>query len=461
MPDMYPTFQIAAFIRSASDPSGIFPAGKTAEQYACDVSSRYGYYDDTRWFTMSPRWYPTDSTLSGEGVPSSAWSEAGPRSVICTKDLGATNQVTVYVKQDMIGRTISGPQPASGTVPCWGAEDGFWEKRFRVTIYDPKGGFSYLYSRGNDFPQFAASFDRVYGETLIDDSVLSPAEAQDEALITPVVVSALVPETEGMAIWLDDPGRNSNQFRNHIVGIKVNGILYGQDENGFRQDDYTFEEQDGAEGPFFWRDLRRTVQTAAGQGVLISQPFTEGYDEGYNVVGPEKQLLAHDFGAGAWLEIDYLRYERSAYGWGVWRGALDYGTSQGYDPNAESHADFYAREFGPADGIYAAFASGSYPLLDGSQVPAYALGFTDPATYSDGEAWGLAMVEYYLGSYAGYVDGFADGYVGDPFDAGTGQTGGAQYNSGYAFGYGVGHDEGGNAAGLSGGGDPPEGDPPP
>jgi hypothetical protein len=460
MPALFPTFQLLMY---GAAESTLVVAPKLAETYAIP-SGEYGFYEPQGFVFNPPYIYPTD-TWGGtpyEWEPTATTHLTyGPRSLLLCRDLGFVEELIIYAKLDYVGRTFNefGPEEADlGTT--FGASSSFNDDdpELVFAVFDPQVATARLYvpvERGEPSlnPVHARDFGLPYfppTEVFSPETGPLPGGAWAAEATAPFVVPITTPfKSLGAAFWFgfDAPSRF---YRQTIVGIRVNGVLYGRNEKGLFEEP-TPQEDGTYTGDIWWRDLQNCEQSGipGSTGVFrlpYSNPagsFIDGYNEGYNNSGAY-------WSGGSQYESSptdaKLRSYRDAFRQGVAQGVFDVVDEGGVPYNvadAITEVAFeYPFRFALIDAQRDLVVAGTVTNGQYFTVAANALGYTAPEQFSDDTAYGPEMVDRYNGYYQGYLDGMADSIPNNLFDVASGQTGSADYNDAYFDGYSQGYNDG-------------------
>jgi hypothetical protein len=230
---LFPTFHTLQYLAAEA---ALGSAGPSAEQYACNASSKYGYYEG-EGFVFSPPFIPEPALWGAlEWSPGgSTYATAGPRSIVCTRDLGFVESMRVYVKVDAVDRSAPNAMDVSDIGTCWYSEEVLANDEGEgliIAVYDPTVPSQYLYVQ-RDTTGTYQSFGLPYVDATEPGEPFEGAFAglsDDDTYFFDVPIADPFPSLN-TAIWFGH-GNTSVYPRIIVVGIRINGILFGVDENG-------------------------------------------------------------------------------------------------------------------------------------------------------------------------------------------------------------------------------------
>jgi hypothetical protein len=392
----------------------------------------------------------------------STYATAGPRSIVCTRDLGFVESMRVYVKVDAVDRSAPNAMDVSDIGTCWYSEEVLANDEGEgliIAVYDPTVPSQYLYVQ-RDTTGTYQSFGLPYVDATEPGEPFEGAFAglsDDDTYFFDVPIADPFPSLN-TAIWFGH-GNTSVYPRIIVVGIRINGILFGVDENGEGQPDVTAPGT--YTGDIWWQDLQNAEQSGIpGTTGVFKLPFanpTGTYEDGYQYGYYEYSQNYNESGQylNSNMYAQFQRY-RDAYRVGMNDGlfdAIDEGGNP-HNPTPSLAAQQYALRFAEIDAQRDLVVANVVNDGEYFTVSFTAQSYVAPERYSDGGVFGTEMVDRYNGYYQGYTDGFNDSLVSAGDQMASGQIGNADYNSAYSTGYYSGYEDGPDTIGGGGGGDP-------
>lgn len=435
MPEMYPLIKPGRFVNS--DGAIGFGAQQMPE-YSCDGVSQYGYYGSDVGFVLNQPIVFVD------------WQQSGPNLLVFAGDLGYTDEITIYYTQDLVGRTI-GPEPSpllSDT--CWADETTPVDRTLEAIWFQP-GTAAWA---GYFFP--FGSVNIPTGQRLARTVGFAGSIGQDTNVqsLTLNTGNLKYYQLKNSALYFTDGA--SGAVRTLIVGMLINGVLYGTGVEGETNEERGLEAQTLVEGTLWWRDLQNAVQSPSAFDSQLSIGNTGSFEQGYNYVKGliESGAYSSAFEVQSVLQqvIDVtLPGSRTLFGMGARdlaavNPAIDDYFANGTPiplPDISASAIRYGWTYGTYDafqvlGLYdIEAAQDSTPFLPATD------GFLPPTLLDQTASPFLELYEqYYLAGYNGALEGFAAGFDDEPSNPSEGQTGSAGYNSAWLQGYSGGYTRG-------------------
>ncbi|MDF1819914.1 MAG: hypothetical protein P1U54_14870 [Immundisolibacteraceae bacterium] len=466
MPALFPTFQLAAYFGNEAT---IGPGGKVLEQYSVSGAGGYGYYENVPangsfpsdytgpGMVMNSPYYPDvyqhdqiEYVISGN-----EWLTAGPRTIICTQNLGDTTEITVYAYADYHDRLTSSPtgfeQDKLGT--NFGTTDSLPAARTEGTtglgmaLFDFRQAVQNLFLAGETTSPATNKFDVIdHGTTFFefwDLQVGVPPGVEDypddygRPTAFQFKLGRAVP-TQNLALWVGAVGWTTGR-RIVVTGFKINGVLYGVDDQGNDGTDSEYTDLEG-EPPYWWQDLQNCTQggiTVGGGVGNYRGPYVDGYNEGYYSISQDWNFF-RDGNIVSWPPYIELTLRRDSWSVGARQGLFD-ATDEGGIPYALPDPATEAAAFGESharwdayfDGVRLGLVSSPEMVSIGNNGRPY----TDPASYVDTATYGTTYVAVYNGFYNGAFDAITASDASAAYDSATGQVGTDTYNAAYLTAY--------------------------
>jgi hypothetical protein len=469
VPALFPTFQLAAYFGNEAT---IGPGGKVLEQYSVSGVGGYGYYESVRadiaepthytgpGMVINPPYYP-DVFLHNqiEYEPGgSEWLTAGPRTLICTADLGDVTEITVYAYADYHDRLTSalGGPALEDVGTNFGTTDSLAAAAFEGTeglgmaVFDFRQPVQNLFLFGETSDPTTNEFDVIdHGSEYFqywDLQVGEPPGAEDypDLYSRPTAfqfdLAKAVP-TQNLAIWIGAIGWTTGK-RVVVTGIRINNVLYGVDDKGNDGANTTGLDVEGGP-PYWWQDLQNCTQgtSDSGIGTNYQGSFVDGYNDGYYTYSQDWDLALDGVVTG-WSTYVAFNLRRDSYSVGAALGifdALDAGGSPYNLPDPATTGTNKGRTLAKADAYFDAQTAGEITTVGDFEMTETAreLGrpYTDPTQYVSTSVYGTNFIAAYDGFYAGARASITEAEGSQTYDSTTGQVGSVIYNEAYKTGY--------------------------